>query len=176
MHYSQLGVQHSTGGKIHHLFLLFPRSSSAKQGYKQIINQTTDRSHNLNCPCYSRVTIALLYLLKKALRHLYRQVIIRFTCICSDFCHHLQGVESYHDSSCLQVIKASLHPGPEHCQVELLCWRQEQLTPAHIASLCPCCLLPCLLATPSSSLCLPLPSPVCFQDWLTQMQPASCLV
>jgi len=60
-------------------------------------------SHSLSHPYWSRATIALLYALNKALNHLHRQVIIKFTCICSNFCHHLQAVESCHGSSCLQV-------------------------------------------------------------------------
>ena len=160
-------------------------------------SRTMNRSHNLSCPCYSRVTTALLYPLNKPLNHLHRQVIIQFTCICTDFCHHLQGVESCHDSSCLQVgwdfdliltkilpwgqactvqwgralhgdartsmSQGSRHLGSGHCQAELPCWRQKQLTLAHTASPSPRCLVPCLLqATPGSSLCPPLPSPFCF--------------
>lgn len=119
-------------------------------------------SHSLSCPCYSGVTIALLHPINKPLNHLHRARDFNFICICCDFCHHLQGVESCHDSSCLQVgrdfdliltkilpwgqactvqwgralhgdAKASHHPGSGHCQVEPPSQRAKQLTLPHTA-------------------------------------------
>lgn len=81
-------------------------------------------SHSLSCPCYSGVTIALLHPINKPLNHLHRARDFNFICICCDFCHHLQGVESCHDSSCLQVgrdfdlILTKILPWGQACTVQ----------------------------------------------------------
>lgn len=101
--------------------MLFPGSSSTKENYKQIINLNS--SHSLRCPCYSRVTTVLLYPLNKPLNH-HNTGDFKFTCICCDSCHHLQGVESCHDSSCLQVgrdfhlILTKVFPWGQACTVQ----------------------------------------------------------
>lgn len=95
----------------------------------------------------------LFFLLHKPQNHLHWQVIIKFTRSHSNFCHDLQGVEGYQDSSCLQagwdfvlilsvvsplgqawvawwgmqVPGPSCPPGSGHQQAEPLCWRRSSL-------------------------------------------------
>lgn len=119
-------------------------------------------------PTTQGAALGLLFLLHEPQNHSHWQVIVKFTCGHSDFCHDLQGVECNQDSSCLQagwdfvliltvvvplgqawvawggmqVPGPSCPPSSGHQQEEPLCWRRSSLplaAPGH--------------ATPGSSAC-----------------------